>query len=194
MAVVKKKAAKKKTATKKTANRKSFDNLHLESKLGHDPLAWISGNDDVVSNSNIVVEPDVVTQPVVEVIVHDVVESVSEEPQHESDVQAEVEIVRDEEIADFNDEKDKSMLHLPDVFGIAQAEVVYDEISKMLVSEDDIKIDASLVETVDASALQLLMSLIKEARAQGKAISWHAKSSKINDSAKLLNVTEFLAL
>ena len=86
------------------------------------------------------------------------------------------------------------MLSLPDVFGIAQAAVMYDEINKQLASNDEIKIDGSAVETVDASALQLLIALINECKQQGKTVSWHEKSDKINDSAKLLNLTESLGV
>jgi len=65
---------------------------------------------------------------------------------------------------------------------------------KLLSSIDDINIDGSSVETVDASALQLLIVLVNECKAQGKKIIWHKKSEKIIDSAKLLNLTEALGI
>ena len=86
------------------------------------------------------------------------------------------------------------MLTLPDVFGIAQAAVMYDEMKKQLSSMDEIQIDGSAVETVDASALQLLIALINECKSQGKKISWLNESDKINHSAKLLNLTESLGI
>lgn len=194
--VAKQKTAKKKVASKKVAKRKVAGNLQMEPKLGHDPLAWISGIEgNVVSGANIVVDPDVVVQANVEETKPDeIVEVVVEAPPVEVVEQKVAEVVVAEIAVETSDEKDKTMLNLPDVFGIAQAAVMYDEINKQLASKDEIKIDGSAVETVDASALQLLMVLINECKTQGKKVSWHEKSKKINDYAKLLNLTEALGV
>ncbi|MDH5570269.1 MAG: STAS domain-containing protein [Gammaproteobacteria bacterium] len=209
---VSKTAVKKKVTSKKVARKKSLVNLPLEPKLGHDPLAWITGNEDnVVSRTNIVVEPEVDVQPVEdetivdEVISHlanddamveeDVECGTSEQPvAHFEEDAVIVEEVPVNKITESNDDKDKTMLILPDIFGIAQADVTYQAIKELLSTSDEIKIDASVVETVDASALQLLIALVNECKSQGKKISWHAQSDKINDSAKLLNLTELLDL
>jgi ABC-type transporter Mla MlaB component len=193
MAAVKKKAAKKKAAKKKVV-----DNSQLESKLGHDPLAWLSGDEEhVVSDSNIVVEPETVAQTEVEEkIVNEAVEIQveTEESLLESTVQAETETVSSEQPAETGNKKDETMLNLPDVFGIAQAEIMYQEIKDLLSSTDEIKIDGSAVEMIDASALQLLIVFVNECKSQGKKVSWSEKSDKINDSAKLLNLTESLGI
>jgi len=194
MAAVKKKAAKKKSASKKTAKKKVVDNSQLESKLGHDPLAWLSGDEEhAVSDSNIVVEPETVAQTEVEEkIVNEAVEV--EEPLLESAVQAETETISSELPAETGNKKDETMLNLPDVFGIAQAEIMYQEIKDLLSSTDEVKIDGSAVEMIDASALQLLIVLVNECKSQGKKISWHKNSDKIRDSANLLNLTESLGI
>jgi len=198
MAAVKKKAAKKKAASKKAAKKKVVDNSQLESKLGHDPLAWLSGDEEhVVSDSNIVVEPETVAQTEVEEkIVNEAVEIQveTEESLLESTVQAETETVSSEQPAETGNKKDETMLNLPDVFGIAQAEIMYQEIKDLLSSTDEIKIDGSAVEMIDASALQLLIALVNECKSQGKKISWHKNSDKIRDSANLLNLTESLGI
>ena len=125
MAAVKKKAAKKKAASKKAAKKKVVDNSDLESKLGHDPLAWLSGDEEhVVSDSNIVVEPETVAQTEVEEkIVNEAVEIQieTEESLLESTVQTETETVSSEQPAETGNKKDETMLNLPDVFGIAQS-------------------------------------------------------------------------
>ena len=185
MAAVKKKTAKKKTATKKATKKKVVDNSDLESKLGHDPLAWLSGNEgNVVSDDNIVIEPKAIAQ----------VEIVNETVAVESVEQVEPEVVASEKTMATGSNEDKTMLNLPDVFGIAQAEIMYQEIKELLSSEDEVKIDGSAVEMVDASALQLLIALVNECKSKGKKISWHKSSDKINDSAKLLNLTESLGI
>ena len=188
--IVSKQAVKKKVASKKVAKRKVAGNLQLEPKLGHDPLAWISGNEgNVVSSANIVVDPGFE-----ETKLDEIVEMVVEAPPVEVVEQKVAEVVITETPVETGDEKDQTMLNLPDVFGIAQAAVMYDEINKQLAAKDEIKIDGSAVETVDASALQLLITLINECKAQGKKVSWHEKSDKINDYAKLLNLTEALGV
>ena len=194
--IVNKQAVKKKVASKKVAKRKVAGNLQLEPKLGHDPLAWISGNEgNVVSSANIVVDPGVAVQAdVEETKLDEIVEMVVEEPPVEVVEQKVAEVVITETPVETGDEKDQTMLNLPDVFGIAQAAVMYDEINKQLAAKDEIKIDGSAVETVDASALQLLIALINECKAQGRKVSWHEKSDKINDYAKLLNLTEALGV
>jgi len=200
MAAVKKKAAKKKAASKKATKKKVVDNSQLESKLGHDPLAWLSGDEEhVVSDSNIVVEPETVAQTEVEEkIVNEAVEIQveAEESLLESTVQAETETetVSSEQPAETGNKKDETMLNLPDVFGIAQAEIMYQEIKDLLSSTDEIKIDGSAVEMIDASALQLLIVLVNECKSQGKKISWHKNSDKIRDSANLVNLTESLGI
>jgi len=200
MAAVKKKAAKKKAASKKATKKKVVDNSQLESKLGHDPLAWLSGDEEhVVSDSNIVVEPETVAQTEVEEkIVNEAVEIQveAEESLLESTVQAETETetVSSEQPAETGNKKDETMLNLPDVFGIAQAEIMYQEIKDLLSSTDEVKIDGSAVEMIDASALQLLIVLVNECKSQGKKISWHKNSDKIRDSANLLNLTESLGI
>ena len=194
MAAVKKKAAKKKTASKKSTKKKVVGNSLLESKLGHDPLAWLSGNEEnVVSDSNIVIEPEAVTQ-VEEKTVNESVEIEAEESLPESAVQVEAEIVLTERSAETANKKDEIMLNLPDVFGIAQAEIMCQEMKDLLSSTNEVKIDGSAVEMVDASALQLLIVLVNECKSQGKKISWHKNSDKIRDSANLLNLTESLGI
>ncbi|MCW8910372.1 MAG: STAS domain-containing protein [Gammaproteobacteria bacterium] len=192
---VKKKAVSKKTVKKKAAKKKLVANFQIEPKLGHDPLAWISGNDDnVVSRANIVVDPAVVLESNVEENkVAEPVVAVVEEPVVEIE-QTEPEELIVEKPAEVSNVKDKTMLTLPDVFGIAQAAVMYDEMNEQLSSMDEIQIDGSAVETVDASALQLLIALINECKSQGKKISWLKESDKINHSAKLLNLTESLGI
>ncbi|MCW8853568.1 MAG: STAS domain-containing protein [Gammaproteobacteria bacterium] len=192
---VKKKAVSKKTVKKKAAKKKLVANFQIEPKLGHDPLAWISGNDDnVVSRANIVVDPAVVLESNVEENkVAKPVVAVVEEPVVEIE-QTEPEELIVEKPAEVSNVKDKTMLTLPDVFGIAQAAVMYDEMNEQLSSMDEIQIDGSAVETVDASALQLLIALINECKSQGKKISWLKESDKINHSAKLLNLTESLGI
>ena len=196
MAVVKKKSEKKKSSGKASAKKKDMTGRALEPKLGHDPLAWITGNmEDVVSPSNIVVEPEKNSEDGKEVVVDSSVAIVANENiEHEIDKEVVDEVVTVKEREDLSETKDNTMLNLPDVFGIAQAEVAYNEIKQLLVSSDEIKIDGSAVETVDASALQLLISLFEECKSKGIKISWHSESDKVNDSAKLLNITQSLNL
>lgn len=203
MAAVKKKAAKKKVARKKAvvkkkaAKKKIAGEFRVDPKLGHDPLAWMAGSEDeLVSRSNIVVEPEPQTEveqvPVaVKAVSEETVETVIDEPE---EIVVEQEIAIDEQPDDVSNDEGGAMLNLPDIFGIAQAEVMYKEITNQLASMDEIQIDASLVESVDAAALQLLISLVNECKAQDKKISWHAMSDKINESAKLLNLSDALGL
>lgn len=59
---------------------------------------------------------------------------------------------------------------------------------------DTFTIDASNVETIDTSGLQLLLALVKKLQASNKTIQWASPSELLTTSASKLGLTEKLML
>ena len=118
----------------------------------------------------------------------------TEESLLESTVQTETETVSSEQPAETGNKKDETMLNLPDVFGIAQAEIMYQEIKELLSSEDEVKIDGSAVEMVDTAILQLLLAFIQKATLQNILVTWVKPSQAFLSRSDTLNLTGLLGL
>lgn len=59
---------------------------------------------------------------------------------------------------------------------------------------DTLNLEASKVEAIDTSGLQLLLALIKQALADNKTIQWVTPSEQLTTSASKLGLTEKLML
>lgn len=59
---------------------------------------------------------------------------------------------------------------------------------------DTLNLEASNVEAIDTSGLQLLLALIKQAQSQNKTIQWITPSEQLTTSATKLGLTEKLML
>ncbi len=60
--------------------------------------------------------------------------------------------------------------------------------------QDEITIDASDLENIDTSGLQLLSILIKDACANGKKISWENTNDVLTSSASKIGLSSLLLL
>ena len=70
----------------------------------------------------------------------------------------------------------------------------YTELKNLLQQTDSVVIDAKDVKRLDTAALQLLCSWHKEAEKKNISIKWKNIDGVFFNSAKLLGVTEHLAL
>jgi ABC-type transporter Mla MlaB component len=70
----------------------------------------------------------------------------------------------------------------------------YDELKSLLSDNRAVCIDAKDVKRIDTSALQLLCSWIQEAKNKNIKVSWKNIDGVFYQSAKLLGVSEHLAL
>ncbi|WP_024850794.1 STAS domain-containing protein [Hydrogenovibrio kuenenii] len=59
---------------------------------------------------------------------------------------------------------------------------------------DTLNLEASSIEAIDTSGLQLLLALIKQAQSQNKTIQWITPSEQLTTSATKLGLTEKLML
>jgi ABC-type transporter Mla MlaB component len=71
---------------------------------------------------------------------------------------------------------------------------LHDSLKQSLVSGLPIELDASLVESVDAAAMQLLCAFARDASSSGHPIRWYRPTQVLIDAAKLLQVHALLAL
>ncbi len=77
---------------------------------------------------------------------------------------------------------------------IIRAEELHAQMETMLQSEHDVEIDASHVEQIDTSALQLILSFHTALQQAGRQLSWITPSPQTISSAKLLGLDQSLGL
>jgi len=169
MAATPKKKASVKKASKKKVSRKK------KTKLGHDPLDWVS-DEDAEQLKKEVKEDDVVVEKEIEAVEPDKIESVVEENQEDA-------------------MSEQTIFELPPYFGIAQVAATKESMQSFLQnSGDEFEIKAGDVESIDTAALQLLTSFVKEAKSKGKNIKWGSASDKLESAVELLAIKEELGI
>lgn len=77
---------------------------------------------------------------------------------------------------------------------IIRAEELHAQMETLLQSEHDVEIDASKVEQIDTSALQLLLNFHQTLSNDGRHILWKEPSEQLLNTAKLLGVDDHLAI
>ncbi len=81
-----------------------------------------------------------------------------------------------------------SKLHISEVEGLIK------ELTGLLDSSQQVKIDVSDVESLDTASMQALCSLQKSLAVTGSSINWIGSSKAFSEAADTLGVAEFLAI
>lgn len=89
---------------------------------------------------------------------------------------------------------DKEELDLGAKCTIIRAEELHAQMEHLLSTGHDVEIDASKIEQIDTSALQLLLSFHQALNKDGRHIIWKAPSDQLLSTAKLLGVDTHLAI
>lgn len=77
---------------------------------------------------------------------------------------------------------------------IIRAEELHSQMEGLLQTGHDVEIDASQVEQIDTSALQLLYSFHQALNQDGKTLKWKSPSDQVVQTAKLLGLDEHLSI
>ena len=86
------------------------------------------------------------------------------------------------------------LVELPSVLDIAAAADLKSLLNQALEANEPVEIEAGVVERIDASAIQLLLSFIQEAAVRGNASCWKNASVELKASADLIGLSEELML
>jgi hypothetical protein len=81
-----------------------------------------------------------------------------------------------------------------EILGISSVHDLQDSLKHSLASGLPIEIDASVVESADAAAIQLLCAFARDAASSGYPIRWDRPTQVLINTAKLLQVQNLLAL
>ncbi|VAW70051.1 hypothetical protein MNBD_GAMMA09-675 [hydrothermal vent metagenome] len=108
-------------------------------------------------------------------------------------INTETEEAKDDESADEN-ESSFPVIKLQTVQDICKSQSLKNDMLSMVNDHDEIDIDASSVERIDGSALQLLCALFEYAHKNNIVIHWIKPSETIIESAKILGVHKILGL
>ena len=85
-------------------------------------------------------------------------------------------------------------LALSEQVRISHSSELKDQLTKLLSAKKKIEIDASKVEKIDTSGLQLLTAFSIQANAQAIELEWRSPSEPFIAAAKLLDLTQYLGL
>ncbi len=157
-----------------------------KSKLGHDPLAWISEEDAAeIQQANSHLQE--------ELNEHEEIDSVDQtDTSHEVLDDKAVNKESNTHLIDA-DSKESLMLDLPLYFGIAQVAEVYEQMKEMVESNAaTVEIQAEDIESIDASAIQLLIVFVIALKAKGKKVVWKGVSKKLSDAALMFQVNDHI--
>lgn len=94
----------------------------------------------------------------------------------------------DESGADADVDHDAIIIHLPATFNVSEIRKVYHDFDDHILKDHDIVVDASDVETIDATGLQLLFACQKELQKRGCKMVIKDASAK----AELLSSSSFI--
>ncbi len=148
---------------------------------GFDPLAWM---DDADKTDNTKQQP-------VEQVVESKVEApipIVEESVVETEPEAPIEKVIEIEDESVEDNK----LTLGATLNIQNVSDLYEQLLALLENQEKIEIDASAVESIDTTTLQLLTVLKRTAIKTYKEVTFDFPSDKFIESAELLGLAEML--
>ena len=140
--------------------------------LGHDPLEWLEEDttaDEEATPLDASAEPDTLEQAQAEQ---------AEEPDESAAVASETsaEAAADNPASDVSD----GMIKLPETLAINKCEALHQSWRTLLEdASKPILIDASGLEQFDTAGLQLLVSLIKSAKAKKQPISFEGASDAL---------------
>lgn len=86
-------------------------------------------------------------------------------------------------------------IKLPENLTIHHIDNHFNELNKLFdEAENEIKIEASAVETIDSAGLQTLLILIKNGLENDKIISWSSVSDTVQSSSDKLGLSQALLL
>jgi ABC-type transporter Mla MlaB component len=77
---------------------------------------------------------------------------------------------------------------------IAGAQDFYNRLQAALKACQPVVLDATHIERVDTTALQILCAFFREAEVHGLVVQWQHPSPALQNAARLLNVSTCLAL
>lgn len=91
------------------------------------------------------------------------------------------------------DSKEKPVV-LNDVLNVADANRLAAELRRALKRKGTVLVDAGAVERADAASLQVLAAFHRTAGAAGVTVRWQGATGVLHDAARLLGLTDMLAL
>lgn len=77
---------------------------------------------------------------------------------------------------------------------IIRAEELHTQMESLIQTGHDVELDASKVEQIDTSALQLLLSFHQALTQDGRSLKWKSPSDQVVQTAKLLGLDDHLTI
>ena len=84
------------------------------------------------------------------------------------------------------------MVQLDASLGLDACQSLRHQLTDALENAQHVVLDASLVESLDAAVIQLLVSFVKEANACGRGVSWKPPPEAVRQSVAVLDLEQHL--
>ncbi len=181
-----------------------------KSLIGIDPLAWMndeSDHDSVVTEEVSASEKEAV-QEIVPVVETEIIEEVNDEIKTEvstdevsestlveagemvRDIEEVVQETKEEEVTDMEIKKGGDDFKLEGPISIADVAELHEQFKTYIAEGNDLEIDCSEVEGVDAAALQLLTAFINEAEKQDNKLIWKEPSDSLQATVLMMGLKD----
>ncbi len=165
-----------------------------KSLIGIDPLAWM--NEENIENDEVSVATEEATEADQTIeIGTEIVDNIADEKMIEDVAEiAESEIIdqetKEEEVIDMEMKQEDGSYKLEGPISIADVAELHVQFKNYLAEGNDLEIDCSEVEGVDAAALQLLMAFINEAEKQDNKLIWKEPSDSLQATVLMMGLKD----
>jgi ABC-type transporter Mla MlaB component len=92
------------------------------------------------------------------------------------------------------DEPEATVICCDACLDIAGARDFYNRLQAAMQARQPVVLDATHIERVDTAALQILCAFFRDAEVHGLVVQWQQPSPALQNAARLLNVSTYLAL
>ena len=167
-----------------------------KSLIGIDPLAWMSDEVSEIDLVSVETEEVSASEPkTVEVVdeEHSVEESTTE-VEAITDTEEVDQETKEEEMTDMEIKKGGDGFKLEGPISIADVAELHEQFKTYIAEGDDLEIDCSEVEGVDAAALQLLTAFINEAEKQDNKLIWKEPSDSLQATVLMMGLKDELKM
>jgi len=72
--------------------------------------------------------------------------------------------------------------------GIRDTRTLHEQLGKILTQSEDILLDGSHIERLDAAAMQVLIAFSRAAQNQGRTITWYSPSTALLQAAQVMGI------
>ncbi len=164
---------------------KGLKRTKKKSLIGIDPLAWLNEDESDKEEVSIDLGEKVAKSEIVEKESEELSDEFNETETNDQDIMEEEVIEMEVEQSENNS---GDCFKLESSISIADVSTLHEQLKIYLDQKNELEIDCSEVESVDAAALQLFIAFLYEAEKQNKKVIWKEPSDLLRATIKMMGL------